>query len=88
MSDMLAIESALEALSWERPAFHSEADFQHALAWKLHQLHQGISLRLEKSERLDQATIRVDIIARIGAQTIYIELKYKTRKISFYPNNE
>jgi hypothetical protein len=30
-----------------RPLFHSEADFQHALAWRLQEQHRQISIRLE-----------------------------------------
>lgn len=31
----------------ERPVFHSEADFQHALAWALHRLDPSVNIRLE-----------------------------------------
>jgi len=31
---MIGIASLLSPLTVERPIFHSEADFQHALAWR------------------------------------------------------
>ena len=41
------LESTLAGLSSSRPVFHSEADFQHALAWELHHAHPDVSVRLE-----------------------------------------
>ena len=34
----LLVSDALEALAEQRPIFHSEADFQHAIAWEIHKL--------------------------------------------------
>ena len=34
---MLDIKSLLMGLAENRKVFHSEADFQHALAWHIHQ---------------------------------------------------
>ena len=34
---MLDIKGLLTALAESRKVFHSEADFQHALAWHIHQ---------------------------------------------------
>lgn len=31
----------------ERPVFHSEADFQHALAWSIHRVYPDAKIRLE-----------------------------------------
>jgi len=34
----LNLEKALELLAQHRPVFHSDADFQHALAWELQRM--------------------------------------------------
>ncbi|MHA1248351.1 MAG: hypothetical protein ACTSRP_00020 [Candidatus Helarchaeota archaeon] len=38
----------LEKLGEERSIFHSEKDFQHALACKIHELYLQFKIRLEK----------------------------------------
>ncbi len=66
---------ALGALSRERPIFHSEADFQHALAWQVHSADPLMNVRLEtraaRGERLDLMFSRSDL----GLSTA-LELKY------------
>lgn len=42
--DVIAL---LPGLAGERPVFHSEADFQQALAWAVHVAHPGLRVRLE-----------------------------------------
>ena len=43
------IHKILSELSKERQIFHSEADFQHALAWKIHETYKDqFQIRLEK----------------------------------------
>lgn len=42
--DVLAL---LPGLARERPVFHSEADFQHALAWAVHTARANLRVRLE-----------------------------------------
>jgi hypothetical protein len=44
---MLEIGSILTDLAISRPIFHSEADFQHALAWKLQGRFPTAKIRLE-----------------------------------------
>ncbi len=34
-------------LAAHRPIFHSEADFQHALAWQIHEAMPDCEIRLE-----------------------------------------
>jgi hypothetical protein len=41
------IEAALQRLADARPVFHSEADFQQALAWRLHRDFDDVVVRLE-----------------------------------------
>ncbi len=43
----LDIHGALGRLSAVRPIFHSEADFQHALAWTIQLQHPDATIRLE-----------------------------------------
>jgi hypothetical protein len=45
---MITLENTLPSLSRERPIFHSEADFQHALAWHIHPRHPDTRVRLEQ----------------------------------------
>lgn len=44
----LNIRSLLTVLGDSRNVFHSEADFQHALAWHIHQKMPEIQIRLER----------------------------------------
>jgi hypothetical protein len=41
------LRDTLALLSQQRPIFHSEADFQHALAWRFHQTDETARIRLE-----------------------------------------
>jgi len=40
-------------LSKDRPVFYPEADFQHVLVWKIHEMCPNYNLRLEKRKILD-----------------------------------
>jgi hypothetical protein len=62
---------------------HSEADFQHAIAWELHKLLPRASLRLERPVEVSHPTKRlhVDIWIEQDGHIIAIELKYKTRAL-------
>ena len=72
------LDEILEKLSKERLVFHSEADFQHALAWQIHKIHPNYNIRLEKPQELKNNQIHLDLIVGVGSQKIAIELKYKT----------
>ena len=73
------IETAFHALSQRRPVFHSEADFQHALAWQIGLLNHEADIRLEvPAEFGDQDRAFIDMLARHDSRTTYFELKYKT----------
>ena len=77
------IHKILSELSKERQIFHSEADFQHALAWKIHETYKDqFQIRLEK--RIDiheKKNSYFDIILKSKKQEIGIELKYKTKDV-------
>lgn len=69
------LDSLLTQLARKRPVFHSEADFQHALAWEVHLSHPAAEVRLERS--VEQ--MHLDLVVRDGAMNYALELKYKTR---------
>lgn len=71
----------LSKLSHKRPIFHSERDFQHALAWEIHEHLPECSIRLEFRPPFLENRIYSDIWAIHGDTIVVIELKYKTRKL-------
>lgn len=73
-------------LSAERPVFHSEADFQLALATVMSRDPRVSAVRLERRVALAQPLlgrthVNVDILARLDSHPIGIELKYPKRKL-------
>lgn len=83
----------LKGLANERPIYHSEADFQHALAWKIQKYcyDKGLNanIRLEKPSYFDDKNNYIDLIVELDDVIIAIELKYKTKKLdNFIFNNE
>jgi len=76
---MIDVNEILSSLASKRPIFHSEADFQHALAWEIHSKWLECSMRLEyRPPRLEER-IYLDIWAAGKDAILAIELKYKTR---------
>ena len=89
MKRLLDFENNLYALAQERPLFHSEADFQHALAWHLQGSLNKVDIRLEKPFRQNQRGSKyIDIMLTIDGRSIAIELKYKTKRIRYRNNDE
>ena len=77
---MLNIEGLLASLAGNREIFHSEADFQHALAWEIHRASPNSRVRLEVDAFQVQARRRfLDIW--LPVEGIAIELKYVTRRL-------
>lgn len=74
-------EETLLHLATQRPLFHSEADFQHALAWSVHQSDPNTVVRLELPFRTDASSEYLDLQFANGSQTLAVELKYKTRRL-------
>ena len=71
--------NTMNNLSFVRPVFHSENDFQFELAWQLKKENPEIEIRLEKpvsSKYLDLYTVNHNEI-------IGIELKYKTARLEY-----
>lgn len=67
----------MQTLASQRPIFHSEADFQHALAWQIHTSHPQARIRLETRP---QRGIRLDLLVHLE-ETIAIELKYLVSRV-------
>lgn len=81
---MLAIadvEETLRTLSGERPIFHSEADFQHALAWSLRERFDDIGVRLEFPLPWEDGRAYADIWLRTPEGPVVLELKYWKREL-------
>ena len=75
----------LEGLACTRRVFHSEADFQHALAWHIHEVIPDCRVRLE-FKPFPCEKLYLDIW--LPDAGVAIELKYKTRKVKLTPDNE
>ena len=77
---MLDIDSEMVALSEKRPVFHSEADFQFALAWQIQEAFPWWNIRLEFNPvPEDERRMALDIW--IPTESTAIELKYTTRRL-------
>lgn len=85
---MLEIDEVMARIAAERPLFHSEADFQHALAWELHRQMPDASVRLELPQALPNKPIHLDLWVEQTNQAYAIELKYPTRKFEAMVANE
>ena len=83
---MLDIRGLLKDLAESRKVFHSEADFQHALAWHIHQTMPKSQIRLEFPVPVENQKMYVDIW--LPVEKIAIELKYMTRKSELEDNEE
>ncbi|WP_053917076.1 hypothetical protein [Brachybacterium sp. SW0106-09] len=83
------VHDVMSELSRQRPAFHSEADFQHAFAQLLVKRHPSLNVRLEipyrviGSSDLGPRTV-VDLFCSdsAGGGVTAIEFKYRTRRWS------
>ncbi len=77
---MLDLKKYIEELRSKRPVFHSEADFQHALAWVIHEGNKEAKVRLEFPFDGNEGRQYLDILVSEGKEEYAIELKYKTKK--------
>ena len=75
----LDIHALMQELSQSRPIFHSEADFQHALAWQIHEAIPDSQIRLEFPFRHESSTMYLDVW--LATERIAIELKYLARRL-------
>ena len=87
----LNIQQVLKSLAGERPIFHSEADFQHSLAWKMREIYPTLHPRLEYplNSPGDSKRKACDIVLlQNGKVKVAIELKYFTKKFEHEINGE
>ena len=85
---MLDLNQVLESLAKKRPVFHSEADFQHALAWEIHNVKPDAIIRLELPMRADGRAVHLDLLVVYDHQRFAIELKYKTAALDVCRGSE
>src|SRR6266542_699500 len=79
---MIDVPEVLGQLAVERPLFHSEADFQHSLAWELHRRLPDAAIRPERPVSSAGCQLYVDEWMSSPDHTVALELKYKTRGIT------
>ena len=75
----LDIDGLMKGLSKQRPIFHSEADFQHALAWRIHETIPGCQLRLEYPFPHEGRRMYLD--TWLPNEGVAIELKHFTARL-------
>ena len=89
---MFDIHGMMKDLSKYRPLFHSEADFQFALAWKIQKAMPDCEIRLELPYRVlvpqSDETDKNHLDIYLRTEKIAIELKYRTRPGKDKWNNE
>jgi hypothetical protein len=85
---MINVEAAIQDLQGQRPLFHAEADFQHALAWEIHRLNPSVKVRLEINLSTMGQREYLDILVQDDDATCAIELRYKTAKFDAVYNGE
>lgn len=73
----------MRSLSQHRPVFHSEADFQHALAWELRERCAAHDIRLEYRHPALPSRGYIDLMVSIEGQRVFLELKYKKKRGSW-----
>jgi hypothetical protein len=83
----LNITTVLESLKKQRELFHSEADFQFALAWEIQKKYPTATIRLESPINKEPKEY-IDILIRHNGFSYPIELKYKTTKLSLIEKEE
>ena len=84
---MIDMDGLMGSLADSRKVFHSEADFQHALAWHIHQAMSESQVRLEVDVmQVEHQRRFLDIW--LPLEGIAIELKYKTRGLELEQDDE
>lgn len=78
--DVEGITRIMDELSRVRPIFHSEADFQHALAWQVHKIVPNCGVRLEYKPFPEELKY-VDLWLSLSGLSVALELKYATRNL-------
>jgi hypothetical protein len=82
------LKNILTELSMQRPIFHSEGDFQHALAWAIQSSLPDFRVRLEYPNQALTDSSHIDIAVSDNESSCYIEVKYKTKEFATIVNQE
>lgn len=69
------LSAVMDKLRAVRPVFHSEADFQHAFAWVLHEFDGSIQVRLEVGQ---EDRKELDLLCMGADSWTAVEFKYFT----------
>jgi hypothetical protein len=70
------LDNVLRSLGDRRQVFHSEADFQHALAWEIQKAWPEARIRLEVPLAGLKGRGALDIVVTRGGRRIALEVKY------------
>jgi len=87
------IDEIMEKLMDERKVFHSEDDLKFSLATVINEEYENADVRLERPMQIEmvkrpdgskpiQKKISIDITVFLGHDVFFLELKYKTKKLS------
>ncbi len=82
------VDDLMKGLARERPVFHSEADFQHALAWRIHEVDRDARIRLEWPVQRPDSRKRIYVDVYLPNRKVAVELKYVTQKLRFKHEDE
>ena len=74
---LTGLPAVIATLAAERPVFHSEADFQHSLAWHLKLADPAARIRLETRP---VRGMRLDILVESRGRRTALELKYLVKR--------
>lgn len=78
---MINLHNQIDLLKSSRSLFHSEADFQFALAWEIQKSYPKANIRLEYCPAIFP-NMHLDILVELDGKWFPIELKYKTLKMN------
>lgn len=81
------LRSAIESLASRRPIFHSEMDFQLALAWEIQTQQPEAEIRLEKRV-IDEPRVELDVLVALDGVHYGIELKFPRSAVDLEVDNE
>ncbi len=87
MMQTINIHAAMEALRLKRPIFHSEKDFQFAIALELQRAYPDANIRLERPFPMERA-VHIDILIQWNGLWFPIELKYEKRPLKITVDGE
>lgn len=73
---MIDLHTVLNNLAKQRPVFHSEADFQHAVAWEIQKHLPDVTTRLEYPISNLDHQMYLDIYVTQPNRLLAIELKF------------